>query len=570
MSTAGTAIILPPPPTPEAPEVARASGRVTVFGSRGGRAVPLAFVSVRAYVPGTDTPWPDPLYDDEAAATPVAFPLVTGPDGVVALWADAPARVELRCQAPGYVPERRLVDLVGPPTAGQPGGALTVPPAAPLPLPPPTGEIEPRAPGYARAFGRVTIFGTRGDVAVPLSGAAVWAYVPGTSTPWANPLYPAEDSTTPVTFPLATGADGEVRLWSDAEGRLELAVQLPGYTSERAVLDLELPPGTPLPGSDPYPQYQTKAENDALYQPLGSYLTQALADARYPLKTDPDPYPVYLTQPEGDARYQPSAQKGQAGGYAPLDAGGLLPNAYLPPLAITNTYVAASQAAMLALTAQTGDVCVRTDLNKTYILAQEPASTLANWQEVLAPTGGGGGVTSVDGQTGVVDLTSTYVNATGGDTMAGPLTVSSGGIAVTGASTFSAAPTVGGSPLVTQTAGDARYLQSATAATTYVAKAGDALTGALTMNVGGTAAAASGDLRLRSARAVAWRNAGNTADLALTTDASDRLTFGGLVVVTQAALDALTTRVTTLETQMAAHKHTSGTIDQMGGTAVMS
>lgn len=68
----------------------------------------------------------------------------------------------------------------------------------------------------------------------------------------------------------------------------------------------------------------------------------------------------------------------------------------------------------------------------------------------------------------------------GGGTLTGALTVSAGGVAVTGASTFSVAPTVGGSALQTQTAADARYLQTATAATTYVPLAGGSvLTGLL-------------------------------------------------------------------------------------------
>jgi hypothetical protein len=60
---------------------------------------------------------------------------------------------------------------------------------------------------------------------------------------------------------------------------------------------------------------------------------------------------------------------------------------------------------MLALTAQTGDVAVRTDVNKTFILTATPASTLGNWQELLTPTDS---VISVDGQTGAVNLSSTY------------------------------------------------------------------------------------------------------------------------------------------------------------------
>jgi hypothetical protein len=101
----------------------------------------------------------------------------------------------------------------------------------------------------------------------------------------------------------------------------------------------------------------------------------------------------------------PLTQKGAANGVAELDADGLLPANRLPSLSITTTQVVATQAAMLALTAQTGDVAVRTDLNKTFILTASPATTLANWQELLTPTDA---VLSVDGQTGTVSLSSTY------------------------------------------------------------------------------------------------------------------------------------------------------------------
>lgn len=62
---------------------------------------------------------------------------------------------------------------------------------------------------------------------------------------------------------------------------------------------------------------------------------------------------------------------------------GKLPVSSLPAVAITDTFQVASQAAMLALNAQTGDVAVRTDLNKTFILMAEPATTLSNWVELL-------------------------------------------------------------------------------------------------------------------------------------------------------------------------------------------
>ncbi len=106
-----------------------------------------------------------------------------------------------------------------------------------------------------------------------------------------------------------------------------------------------------------------------------------------------------------------TTQKGAVNGLAELDGNGLVPTHHLPALAITTTQVVASQAAMLALTAQIGDVAVRTDVNKSFILTATPATTLANWQELLTPTDA---VLSVDGNTGAVSLSGTYLNRTSG------------------------------------------------------------------------------------------------------------------------------------------------------------
>ncbi|HET6536715.1 MAG TPA: hypothetical protein VFG34_01190 [Sphingopyxis sp.] len=80
--------------------------------------------------------------------------------------------------------------------------------------------------------------------------------------------------------------------------------------------------------------------------------------------------------------------KGAAGGYASLDAGGKIPSSQLPPIAISEPFVVASQAAMLALVAQTGDFAIRTDVSRTYILREEPASALVNWVEMATPAQG--------------------------------------------------------------------------------------------------------------------------------------------------------------------------------------
>ena len=98
---------------------------------------------------------------------------------------------------------------------------------------------------------------------------------------------------------------------------------------------------------------------------------------------------------------------GTASGNVPvLDSGGKLSTSVLPALAITDTLTAASESAMLALTAQKGDICVRTDVSKTYILSGDSASTLSNWVELKTPDCK---VISVAGKTGAVTLTKTDV-----------------------------------------------------------------------------------------------------------------------------------------------------------------
>jgi len=103
-----------------------------------------------------------------------------------------------------------------------------------------------------------------------------------------------------------------------------------------------------------------------------------------------------------------STEKGAANGVAPLGSDSKIASTYLPAIAITDTFPVNSQSAMLALTAQTGDVAIRSDLNKSFILSAEPASTLANWSELLTPTDT---VLSVNTKVGAVTLDYTDVGA---------------------------------------------------------------------------------------------------------------------------------------------------------------
>lgn len=79
---------------------------------------------------------------------------------------------------------------------------------------------------------------------------------------------------------------------------------------------------------------------------------------------------------------------------------GTIGTAQLPPLAINETFAPADQAAMLALTAQRGDIAIRQDNGKTYVLSTDSPGTLADWRQITAV----GDVVSVAGRTGAVVL----------------------------------------------------------------------------------------------------------------------------------------------------------------------
>ncbi len=80
------------------------------------------------------------------------------------------------------------------------------------------------------------------------------------------------------------------------------------------------------------------------------------------------------------------AEKGAVNGIATLGANGKIPNTQIPALATTETFPVSSEAAMLALAAETGDVAVRSDISKSFILQNTPASTLGNWIELKSPS----------------------------------------------------------------------------------------------------------------------------------------------------------------------------------------
>mgnify|MGYP001080188440 FL=1 len=63
---------------------------------------------------------------------------------------------------------------------------------------------------------------------------------------------------------------------------------------------------------------------------------------------------------------------------------GKVPISQLPATVIVDVFPVASEAAMLALsTAEQGDIAIRSDINKTFVLAASPPSVLGNWLEML-------------------------------------------------------------------------------------------------------------------------------------------------------------------------------------------
>ncbi len=99
---------------------------------------------------------------------------------------------------------------------------------------------------------------------------------------------------------------------------------------------------------------------------------------------------------------------GTGAGEVPLiGEDGKIDSDLIPSISITDVFVVDSEAEMLALDAERGDVAVRTDVNNTFILKGDDPAVLSNWVELLHPECD---VTSVNGKTGAVVLTTDDVS----------------------------------------------------------------------------------------------------------------------------------------------------------------
>lgn len=93
-----------------------------------------------------------------------------------------------------------------------------------------------------------------------------------------------------------------------------------------------------------------------------------------------------------------------------LDSNWKLATSILPWVALTDTFTVSTSSDLTSLSsAEQWDLAIVTSENKTYVLAQDPYSTSANWKEILSPTGW---VTSVNWQTWAVTLSIPSITST--------------------------------------------------------------------------------------------------------------------------------------------------------------
>lgn len=98
---------------------------------------------------------------------------------------------------------------------------------------------------------------------------------------------------------------------------------------------------------------------------------------------------------------------GAVSGVATLDSGGKLSSSQIPAITVSSYLGSvASQSAMLGLTGQEGDWCIRTDLSTTWVITGADPSVLADWTQLSYPAVP---VTSVAGKVGAVTLDKTDV-----------------------------------------------------------------------------------------------------------------------------------------------------------------
>lgn len=163
---------------------------------------------------------------------------------------------------------------------------------------------------------------------------------------------------------------------------------------------------------DDHPQYLNNTRGDARYSLLSHlhddrYYTETEVDTLLSGKANTSHTHTVANITDLATNYYNKTQVDTSLSAKADLVGGVIPMSQIPAIAISDFLGSvASQSAMLALSGQKGDWCVRTDENKTYIITTGTGSVLGDWQVVSTPTAP---VTSVNSQTGAVVLGKTDV-----------------------------------------------------------------------------------------------------------------------------------------------------------------
>ncbi len=146
-----------------------------------------------------------------------------------------------------------------------------------------------------------------------------------------------------------------------------------------------------------FKQIYLKPEVDALFQQLRSELSDVAFSGDY---ADLLNKPTLWTAAALDA--------GNLAWNVPvLDANWKLDSSIVPSTWVMTSYTVTNKSDLTTLSsAKKWDIGIVTSENKTYILSNDPYSTLSNWTELLFPTGS---VSSVNGFTWAVNLTTGYI-----------------------------------------------------------------------------------------------------------------------------------------------------------------
>lgn len=111
------------------------------------------------------------------------------------------------------------------------------------------------------------------------------------------------------------------------------------------------------------------------------------------------------------ASAEQTSNKNVPNGYAGLDGSSQILASQIPAIAITEFLgTVANQAAMLALTGQKGDWCLRSDLGTNFVITGTDPSVIAGWTQLSYPASP---VVSVNSQVGTVVLNSDDISDSG-------------------------------------------------------------------------------------------------------------------------------------------------------------